>query len=213
MRNVTATLIGKKDLKIFDTTNSSFSQCFGKKSYSRESWFIVKANPIDSSFTGLESEHDSIFKARETLRKISAIDELLEYGKKIFPKSKLFLLELIQEELKSFLEEEDSSSNEGREVQERMIGSLKSMLLFLFALKRFKEPEISVGESGLFYLDWEEELDNSLTVRFKNDFMLDYSLFQPSAYANKLTVRNGKLPVLDFKNDLSRLNIKLHKEI
>ncbi len=156
------------------------------------------------SFLPEKRVNDEPESLTRSLEKILDINELIHFGKRVFPESKQYLFELLTELIEEFdLEEGDDLS----------VGSLKGMLLFLYSLKKFKEPDISISETGLFYLDWEEEMNNSLTVRFRDDFILEYSLFQPSNHTDKLNIKNGKVHVLDFKEDLSKLGIKWHKEI
>jgi hypothetical protein len=142
---------------------------------------------------------------RNSLENISDNNDLIDFSKKVFPKSKQYLFDLLTEVIKDFYQEEENS--------EFSTESLKGILLFLYSLKKFKRPEISISETGVFYIDWEEEINNSLTVRFKDDFFLEYSLFQPSDHSDKWNIRNGKIHVLDFINDLSKLGINLHKEV
>ncbi len=152
-----------------------------------------------------KSEDISIKDIHNSLKGISDINDLINFGKRVFPESEQYLFELVAEAMEDFDPEE-----EGDEIS---VESLKGMLLFLYSLKRFKEPEISISETGVFYVDWEEEVNDSLTVRFKDDFLLEYSLFQPSVHTDKWNIRNGKMHVSDFKDDLLKLGIKLHTEI
>jgi len=166
--------------------------------------FLFEDKTVPSKFEQ-KSEDISIKDIRNSLKTISDINDLINFGKGVFPKSEQYLFELATEAIEDFYPEE-----EGDEIS---VESLKGMLLFLYSLKRFKEPEISISETGVFYVDWEEEVNNSLTVRFKDDFFLEYSLFQPSVHTDKWNIRNGKVHILDFKDDLLKLDIKLHREI
>jgi len=139
------------------------------------------------------------------LKKISDNNDPINFAKSVFPESKQYLFELLTEVIEEFYQEEEHSDISTE--------SLKGILLFLYSLKKFKEPQISISETGVFYIDWEEEINDSLTIRFKDEFLLEYSLFQPSEYTDKWNIRNGKIHVLDFINDLSKLGIKLHKEV
>ncbi len=165
--------------------------------------YILEKIPSKASKAEKKSEVSLIKNFSHSLQNIADINGLTDFAKRVFPRSKQYLFGFLAEVIEDFyLEEGDELSVE----------SLKGMLLFLYSLKRFKEPEISISETGIFYIDWEEDANNSLTVRFKDDFLLEYSLFQPSNHTSKWNIRSGKMHVLDFKDDLSKLGIKLHKE-
>lgn len=86
-----------------------------------------------------------------------AKDDPINFAKSVFPKSKQYLFEVLTEVIDEFHQEEQLSDISAE--------SLKGMLLFLYSLTKFKEPEISISETGVFYIDWEEEINNSLTVK------------------------------------------------
>ncbi len=146
---------------------------------------------------------NKISKLKETLEVVEKIDDLLALSKKQFPSSKQYLFDVLSEVMQDFYSEEDNAPIS--------IDSLKGMLIFLFSLEQFTEPTISISDSGLFYIDWEKNHNDSLTIRFKNNFMLEYSLFQPSLHTNKLAIRNGQTHVLDFEADIRKLGIKTCK--
>lgn len=78
------------------------------------------------------------------------------------------------------------------------LSSLNSLLLFLNNLDGLNiNYIISISESGIFYLDWDENENISLTIKFKSSFMLEYSIFHTSVYSNKRNVFNGRVNVLD----------------
>jgi len=129
---------------------------------------------------------------------INSTDELLKLAKYYFPKNKLYIIKLIKERIHEFHKEEPEEVN---------IDSLKSMLLFLYNLDNYTKPNISISDDGIFYVDWEKHNNDSLTTRFKSNFMVEFSLFQSNSHNNKLAIRNGFLFVLDFISDLYKLDI------
>jgi len=172
-------------------------------------FYDIQSSPSASQYILLEIKKSTPFISQQkdfynSLETISDKNDLISFAKRRFPKSKQYFLDLLTEAIKDFYEEEDT---------EISIESLKGILFFLYSLTKFKKPDISICETGLFYIDWEEEKNNSLTVRFKEDFFIEYSLFQPCEYSEKWNIRNGMVHILNFKNDLSQLGIKLHKEV
>ncbi len=140
------------------------------------------------------------------LIKVRNINELIKLAKEKFPESKQYLFDIIEKEVEAFEEEKEEDIGISLE-------SFKGMLLFLYGLSSFAKPEISISETGVFYLDWEKADNNSLTIRFKDNFFLEYSLFSPSKYTDKLNIRSGMIHVLDFKKDIDRLGINCINEL
>lgn len=95
-----------------------------------------------------------------------------------------------------------------------LLESLKGMFLFVGLIGNFSKPtSLTVSESGFFYLEWERDRNNSLTVRFKNDYLLDYVIFKPSSHINKRIILNGSMNILDLIDYLKALSITIHQEI
>ena len=73
------------------------------------------------------------------------------------------------------------------------------MFLFIGAMGSISKPSsLTVSETGLFYLEWEKDRNNSITVRFKTDYFLDYVICKPSLHIDKRIVFNGSIYALDL---------------
>jgi hypothetical protein len=136
------------------------------------------------------------------LEKVSTITDVLAVLKTRTPFQYQYLFKIISEAIDDFRPDE---------IVPISVSSLKGMLVFLFSLERFAVPSISISDTGIFYIDWKHSFKDSLTVRFKSNLILEYSLFQPSMHTDKLLIRNGRVHVLDFESDIRKLNIKTHK--
>jgi hypothetical protein len=93
------------------------------------------------------------------------------------------------------------------------LGSLRGLLIFLYSLKKFRNPTITLNDSGYFQINWKIDKNNNLSLNFKENLLLNYVIFMPSRYnmPNRI-ILNGFMHVLDFKHYLSQLGIKLHTE-
>jgi hypothetical protein len=92
--------------------------------------------------------------------------------------------------------------------------SLKSMFLFIGTIANISKPSsITVSESGLFYVKWQIDKNNLITMRFKRDYFLDYVIFRPSSHTSKRIILNGSMNTMDFIDYLNNLNIKIHQQI
>ena len=90
--------------------------------------------------------------------------------------------------------------------------SLNGLLAFLYSIKTFKKPTITLNDLGYLQLNWKRDKNNLLTVNFKENYFLNYVVFMPSQYNSKRIILNGAMNILDFKHYLSKLGVKLHKE-
>jgi len=95
---------------------------------------------------------------------------------------------------------------------ELSLESLKGLLCFLYLIKDFNEPVISINDSGDFQLNWHTDRNNLLTLSFKENYVLHYVIFTPSSYTFKRIIFNGQMDIIDFKDYLIKLDIKLHIE-
>jgi hypothetical protein len=148
---------------------------------------INKSYPSYSNSSEFKSQMEYLFN----------LNELIEFTRNNFPK---YLAERITELKDSEPEEEIS------------IESLKSMLLFLFSIKKFKKPTITLNDAGTFQARWKTGRNNSLTTSFIESWSLNYVIFKPSRHASKRIILNGKMNVLDFKDYLVDIKFKPHKE-
>ncbi|MBF0230802.1 MAG: hypothetical protein HQK63_14635 [Desulfamplus sp.] len=131
------------------------------------------------------------------LDKAVSYNDLVEFGKNRFP---IYLFDRLTE-LKQ-LEEEGEIS----------LDSLKSMLLFLISIKNLKKPVITLNDMGIFQASWKKDRNNLLTTSFTENWSLNYVLFRPSRYASERIILNGVMNVLDFKDYLIDIGIKIHRE-
>lgn len=148
---------------------------------------LNKKPPLYSNANKFKSRIESIFK----------FSELIEFTRNNFPN---YLAERISELKNSDPEEEVS------------IDSLKSMLLFLFSIRKFKKPTITLNDMGIFQTRWKTDRNNSMTTSFIENWSLNYVIFKPSRHASKRIILNGKMNVLDFKDYLVDIKFKPHKE-
>ncbi|WP_204103208.1 MULTISPECIES: hypothetical protein [Spirulina sp. CCY15215] len=142
--------------------------------------------------------------SQDKIDKIVTFEEILNYGLDFIKLKDDYFSKRIRE-LKELcdLEEDDELSLE----------SLKTMFLFIGSLENITKPSsLTVSESGLFYLEWEKDKNDSLTLRFKKDYYLDYVIFKPSLYINKRIILNGSMYVLDMIDYINDLNIKVHQQ-
>ena len=135
-------------------------------------------------------------------------ESILKFGKLKFPVSaKDVFVRLVQ--LKGFVDEEIA---EGEDVS-LSLPSLRNLLVFLYAIETFNKPTITVGDDGLFQVNWRLDQNNVLTVRFDEEFHVTYVIFCPSRYESGRMIQNGSMHVLDFKDHLLKLKLKTHKTI
>ncbi|VXD17927.1 conserved hypothetical protein [Planktothrix serta PCC 8927] len=160
----------------------------------------------ESKLGNLETSKNKFIK-RDTIDKLSTFEEILKYGIDAIKLKDDYLFNRIRE-LKELC---DSEEDEDYEIS---LESLKTMFLFLEAIGSiFKPSSLTVSETGLFYLEWERDRNNSITLRFKKDYFLDYVIFKPSLHINKRITFNGSMYALDLIDYLNDLNIKIHKKI
>ena len=86
--------------------------------------------------------------------------------------------------------------------------SLKSLLTFLFVMPpEFKIPSITLNENGTFQVNWKKDTSNLITLRFKDDEMLDYVILKPSQHNKSPIILNGYMNLFDFLQYLKDLNL------
>ena len=79
-----------------------------------------------------------------------------------------------------------------------------TMLHFLSELKDFREPTISLSDSGFYYVDWYKSDSDTLTIRFHDDFTAEFVWFEP--------LKKDRVHFLECIKLLEKLNITTHKE-
>mgnify|MGYP005846365929 CR=1 FL=1 len=142
---------------------------------------------------------------RYKIDKLSTFEEILKYGINAIKLHDDYLFNRILELKELCGSEEDYDIS---------LESLKTMFLFIEALGSISKPSsLTVSESGIFYLEWEKDRNNSITLRFKKDYFLDYVIFKPSSHINQRIIFKGSMYVLDLIDYLNRLGIKIHKQI
>lgn len=92
--------------------------------------------------------------------------------------------------------------------------SLKTVLLFLGIIPTISKPtSLTVNENGLLHVEWQKDRQNSLTLRCKDNYFLDYVIFKPSLYIDKRTILKGSMYVLDFVDYIRSLEIKIYHNL
>ncbi len=169
---------------------------------------LTKNNPI--SFQS-EQKSDDFGKQknksskRDKIDKLSTFEEILKYGIDAIKLKDDYFFNRIRE-LKELCDSEED--------YDVSLESLKTMFLFVEAIGSISKPSsLTVSESGLFYLEWERNKNNSITVRFKKDYFLDYVIFKPSSHIDKRIILKGSMYALDLIDLLNGFNIKIHKKI
>lgn len=131
------------------------------------------------------------------IKKVSLLDKIVTIAESFFADTKKYLFKRIKELVDLFDEEEEQIS----------IGSLKSMLIFLFSINKFSKPVITLNENGTFQISWKKDNNNLTTLRFKDKETLDYVIFKPSKYDKNPIILNGSMNIFDFKNYLMQLGL------
>jgi len=175
-----------KENKIIETTNNLTNRIEEHKPEKRE---VQKKKSISI----------------DEINQLSTFDEIVKYGMNAIKLKGDYLFNRIYE-LKELCDEEEDC--------DLSLESLKSMFLFIGTIGNISKPSsITVSESGLFYLEWEKDRNNSITMRFKKDYFLDYVIFRPSSHTSKRIILNGSMNTMDFIDYLNNLNIKIHRQI
>lgn len=140
---------------------------------------------------------------KEELDKLATFEEILKYGIDNIKLKDDYLFKRIRE-LKEVCDSEED--------YDVSLESLKTMGLFLEAIGSISKPSsLTVGESGCFYLEWEKSWNNSITLRFKKDYFLDYVIYRPSSHRDKRIIFKGSMHALDIIDNSNGSNIKIHK--
>jgi hypothetical protein len=141
----------------------------------------------------------------DQIDKLSTFEEILKYGIDVIKLKDDYLCKRISE-LKELCDSEED--------YDVSLESLKSMFLFVGTIGNISKPSsITVSESGLFYVKWQRDRNNSITVRFQKDYFLDYVIFKPSSHTSKRIILNGSMNAMDLIDYLNDLNIKIHQQI
>jgi hypothetical protein len=86
--------------------------------------------------------------------------------------------------------------------------SFKGIFSFIETIGNISKPSsLTVTESRFFYLEWERDRNNSITVRFKKDYFLEYVIFKPSSHIAH--IRHHKVPQREITE---RKNPREHKK-
>lgn len=142
---------------------------------------------------------------RDEINKLLTFEEILEYGINAINLKDSYFFDRILE-LKEICDSDEDD--------DLSLESLKTMFFFVEAIGNISKPSsLTVSESGLFYLEWERDVNNSITVRFKKDYFLDYVIFESRLDINEPRVLNGSMDALDFIDYLNDLNLKIHQQV
>jgi hypothetical protein len=170
---------------------------------------IITTNNLTNRIEEYKPEKPGVQKKKsisiDEINQLSTFDEIVKYGINAVKLKGDYLFNRIYE-LKELCDEEEDC--------DFSLESLKSMFLFIGTITNISKPSsITVSESGIFYLEWEKDRNNSITMRFKKDYFLDYVIFRPSSHTSKRIILNGSMNTMDFIDYLNNLNIKIHRQI
>jgi len=140
------------------------------------------------------SEFSEVDNLRKKMEDISSLNEILLLSKSFFPNSKYYLFERIKDLSELFDEDEGCQIS---------VDSLKSMLVFLFLIKGFAKPVLTLNENGTFQTNWKKDNFNFITLRFKEKESVDYLIFKSSRYIKKPVILNGNMNIFDFGDYLA----------
>ncbi|MBP0021918.1 MAG: hypothetical protein J7647_30725 [Cyanobacteria bacterium SBLK] len=155
-----------------------------------------------SHLVSLQNKSKQISK--DTLDNLFIFEEILNYSLNFVKLKDDYFSQRIRK-LKELCDLEDD--------YDLSLRSLKTLCLFLGSLENISKPNsLTVSEDGLFYMRWKKDKENGLTVRFKENYFVDYVIFQPSLYINKRIILNNSMYVLDLIDYLDRLKIELHHQ-
>ena len=84
--------------------------------------------------------------------------------------------------------------------------SLDSMLFFLSKITNYTPPDITVDENGLFYIDWEGNKSQSITLNFLDNNNIDFVIFLQSPSVDKLNMINGQDSIVNFVDNVYEKN-------
>ncbi|MBE9200777.1 MULTISPECIES: hypothetical protein [unclassified Nodularia (in: cyanobacteria)] len=152
----------------------------------------------------LEKQKTQSIKIDE-IDKLSTFEDILKYGIDVIKLKDDYIFKRISE-LKELCDLEAD--------YDVALESLKSMFLFIGTIRNISKPSsITVSETGLFYVKWQIDRNNSITLRFQKDYFLDYVIFKPSSHTSKRIILNGSMNAMDLIDYLNDLNIKIHQQI
>ncbi|MDJ1180619.1 hypothetical protein PJF56_17305 [Roseofilum sp. BLCC_M91] len=142
---------------------------------------------------------------RDKVDKLSTFEEILSHGVNTIELQEHYLWERLRE-LKELCDTEED--------YDLSLESLKTMLLFVGSIPTISKPtSLTVNENGLLHVEWQKDRQNSLTLRCKDNYFLDYVIFKPSLYIDKRTILKGSMYVLDFVDYIRSLEIKIHHNL
>ena len=137
------------------------------------------------------------YHIRDEIDRLSRFDQLLSYCSNTIRLKDNYWLSRLQELKKLCDVEEDYDLS---------LESLKTMLLFLGSIPTISKPtSLTVNENGLLHVEWDKDRHNSLNLKFKEPYFLDYVIFEQSLYIHKRTILKGSMYVLDFVDYLQSL--------
>jgi hypothetical protein len=196
----------RKETKSFREGKYSFGFDFSE---TKENEIIITTNNLTNRIEEHKPEKPGVQEKKsisiDEINQLSTFDEIVKYGINAIELKGDYLFNRIYE-LKELCDEEEDC--------DLSLESLKSMFLFIGTIANISKPSsITVSESGLFYLEWEKDRNNSITMRFKKDYFLDYVIFRPSSHTSKRIILNGSMNTMDFIDYLNSLNIKIHQQI
>ena len=183
------------------------------ESYIRTKLDVFKNNKFtfsDSEYGTQNVSHLGVLKNqskpvnRDILDNLLTFEEILNYGLDFVAlKDNYFSKRICELKELCDLEEDYDLSLE----------SLKALLLFIGSLENISYPNsLTVSENGLFHIKWKKDRKNSVTLRFKNNYFVDYVIFKPSSHINKRIILNDSMYVLDMIDYLNDLKITLHHQ-
>lgn len=145
------------------------------------------------------SKFEELNGFRKKLESVMLLYEAITLSEAFFSETKKYLFKRIKE-LSDLFDEEDEDG-------EISVGSLKSMLTFLFSINEFSKPVLTLNENGTFQISWKKDNNNLVILRFKEEESLDYVIFRSSKYEQKPIILNGKMNIFDFKDYFVKLDV------
>ncbi len=133
----------------------------------------------------------------------SNFNSIVKFAKEKFPDTRRYVFQRLTDLKELYDLEEDV---------EISLESLRNLLLFLFAIDNFKKPILTLNDTGFFQANWRTGRDKALTMRFEEDYLVTDVIFRPGRYTHKRIILNGRMYVLDFKDYLLELKLRIYRE-
>ena len=156
--------------------------------------FTDEANDTLSDYPYQQGQSSRIIKELEGLTNFE--DILVLSSKYIFSEKQVLVNRL--RELFELYDDDDTDIS---------IESLKTLLVFFSSIATdFNIPIMTLNENGIFQVSWRKSNSNLITLRFKNENLVDYVIFRPSHHIKKAIILNGSMNLFDCLEYIKDLN-------